>query len=169
MFRKLLIFWLVFILSNQPAFSVDGGQSIGDYRRAHEHQLLSEFVSLLSIPNVASDHENIRKNAAFIMQMMQQRGLTPQLLEAKTPNVPPVVYCRMEDAGRDPHDHSVRALRRPTDRSETVDRHAALATDDALSSVRGGRQNSAATLSHMNRSIPNGASTHARLRTIKPA
>jgi acetylornithine deacetylase/succinyl-diaminopimelate desuccinylase-like protein len=65
----------------------------------HEHQLLSEFVSLLSIPNVASDQENIRRNAAFIMQMMRQRGLDPQLLEAKTPDVPPAVYAEWRTPG----------------------------------------------------------------------
>ena len=69
------------------------------YRRAHESQILREFVSLLSIPNVASDHENIRQNAAFILEMMKQRGLDPRLLEAKTPNVPPVVYAEWQTPG----------------------------------------------------------------------
>src|SRR5262245_57308798 len=99
MFRKLVILFLVVIVTNQPVLSVDSGQPIRDYRRAHEHELLSEFVSLLSIPNVASDHENIRKNAEFIMKMMEQRGLTPRLLEAKTANVPPVVFAEWRTPG----------------------------------------------------------------------
>jgi hypothetical protein len=33
---------------------------VGSYRRANEHRILSEFVRLLSIPNVAADRENIR-------------------------------------------------------------------------------------------------------------
>jgi len=41
--------------------------SVRDYRRAHEHEILSEFMELLAIPNVASDRENIRRNAAAII------------------------------------------------------------------------------------------------------
>jgi acetylornithine deacetylase/succinyl-diaminopimelate desuccinylase-like protein len=64
-----------------------------NYRRAHEHEILRDFISLLAIPNVASDRENIRRNASHIAEMMKQRGLEPRLLEAKTANVPPVVYA----------------------------------------------------------------------------
>src|SRR5215471_20028581 len=69
-----------------------GQDSVRDYRRAHERQILTEFTQLLAIPNLASDRENIRKNAQFILEMMQRRGLNPRLLEAKTPNTPPAVY-----------------------------------------------------------------------------
>src|SRR6266478_10048064 len=66
--------------------------STRDYRRAHEHQILSEFTRLLGIPNVASDRENIRRNAQFIVEMMQRRGLNPRLLETATKESPPAVY-----------------------------------------------------------------------------
>src|SRR5713226_8823005 len=72
--------------------SVPGQSSIRDYRRAHERQILEEFTRLLSIPNVASDRENIRRNADFIFEMMQRRGLNPRLLEAKSKDTPPAVY-----------------------------------------------------------------------------
>jgi acetylornithine deacetylase/succinyl-diaminopimelate desuccinylase-like protein len=65
---------------------------VRDYRRANEHRILREFVELLSIPNVASDSENIRRNAARLVEMMTARGLKPRLLEAATPNTPPAVY-----------------------------------------------------------------------------
>src|SRR5258705_141522 len=94
-----LILLLVALLFGQAVFAVTDNDRIRDYRRAHEHQLLNEFVSLLSLPNVASDHDNIRKNAAFIAQMMQARGLNPRLLEAKTANVPPVVYAEWPTPG----------------------------------------------------------------------
>jgi len=73
--------------------------STRDYRRAHEHQILSEFTRLLAIPNVASDRENIRRNALFILEMMQRRGLNPQLLEAKTKDVPPAVFGEWKAPG----------------------------------------------------------------------
>src|SRR5436853_4547641 len=73
--------------------------STRDYRRAHEHQILDEFTRLLAIPNVASDRENIRRNAQFIVEMMQRRGLNPQLLEAKTKDTPPAVYGEWKAPG----------------------------------------------------------------------
>src|SRR5947207_13851230 len=73
--------------------------STRDYRRAHEHQILSEFTRLLAIPNVASDRENIRRNAQYILEMMQRRGLNPQLLEAKTKDVPPAVFGEWKAPG----------------------------------------------------------------------
>jgi acetylornithine deacetylase/succinyl-diaminopimelate desuccinylase-like protein len=87
-----LILLLILSLASQSIFGIVVDDRVRQYRRSHEHEILREFVSLLSIPNVASDRENIRKNAAFILEMMKQRGLEPRLLEAKTPNVPPAVY-----------------------------------------------------------------------------
>ena len=37
--------------------------------------MIGEFVKFLAIPNVASDSANIRRNAAFIMEMMKKRGI----------------------------------------------------------------------------------------------
>jgi acetylornithine deacetylase/succinyl-diaminopimelate desuccinylase-like protein len=72
---------------------------VRDYRRAHERQIISEFTSLLAIPNLASDRENIRHNAQFILEMMQRRGLNPKLLEAKSKDTPPAVYGEWEVPG----------------------------------------------------------------------
>ncbi len=65
---------------------------IREYRQANEQRLLTEFVQFLSIPNVASDTANIRKNADYLVAEMQKRGLKPRLLEAADKKVPPVVY-----------------------------------------------------------------------------
>ncbi len=65
---------------------------VREFRRSNEHRLLSEFVQLLSIPNVASDTPNIRRNADYLVAEMQKRGLKPRLLEAADKSVPPVVY-----------------------------------------------------------------------------
>src|SRR5436190_9991317 len=66
--------------------------TIRDYRRAHERPILDEFIRLLAIPNMASDAPNIRRNSQFVLEMMQRRGLNPQLLEAKSKDTPPAVY-----------------------------------------------------------------------------
>ncbi len=63
------------------------------FREQNEHSIISEFVSFLSIPNIADDSMNIKRNAAFIMDMMNDRGIqNVQLLSPVTPSKPPVVY-----------------------------------------------------------------------------
>jgi acetylornithine deacetylase/succinyl-diaminopimelate desuccinylase-like protein len=66
--------------------------AVRECRQANEQRLLTEYVRLLSIPNVASDTVNIRKNADYLVAEMQKRGLKPRLLEAADKKVPPVVY-----------------------------------------------------------------------------
>ena len=82
-----------------PIFAQTTQDKVREFRRANEHKILKEFTTLLSIPNVASDNVNIRKNAALIMEMMKQRGLSPRLLEASTPDAAPAVYGEWKVAG----------------------------------------------------------------------
>lgn len=84
------VFLLLVFISNQT-FAIDL-TSVREYRRANELRLLQEFMQFLSIPNVASDSENIRRNAAHIMDMMQKRGLKPRLLNTQDESAPPAVY-----------------------------------------------------------------------------
>ncbi len=72
---------------------------IRDYRRANEHAILKEFLALLSIPNVAADQENIRRNADALVAMMQRRKLQPRLLEASDKSAPPAVYGEWKTPG----------------------------------------------------------------------
>ena len=88
-----LIFVVMLLLISSARYELAAQQSkIRDYRVANEHRILEEFVSLLSIPNVASDQANIRRNAALITEMMRSRGLEPRLLEAANSTAPPAVY-----------------------------------------------------------------------------
>ncbi len=66
--------------------------AVRDYRTTDEHRLLRDFVGMLSIPNLASDTPNIRRNADYLVAQMQKRGLKPRLLEAADTRVPPVVF-----------------------------------------------------------------------------
>lgn len=88
MLRKLLLIILLPI----PILAQTTQEQVRAFRRANEHRILKEFTTLLSIPNVASDIDNIRKNAALIVEMMNQRGLNPRLLEGSSRSVPPSVY-----------------------------------------------------------------------------
>src|SRR5437762_12149590 len=88
---RLIVVALAVVAFRQP--------STRDYPRAHQHQILAEFTRLLAIPNIASDRENIRRNAQFILEMMQRRGLNPQLLEGRTNDTPPAVYGEWKTPG----------------------------------------------------------------------
>ena len=97
MFKKVLL--IALLLPAQLTAQTNVQQSVRDYRGKNEHRILKEFIELLSVPNVASDNPNIRKNATFILEMMKQRGLNPRLLEAKSQNVPPAVYGEWKTPG----------------------------------------------------------------------
>ena len=72
-------------------------QAARNWRQAHEPAILTEYLSLLSIPNLASDGPNIRKNAAAIVAMMEKRGVKARLLEA--PGASPVVFGEIDTPG----------------------------------------------------------------------
>ena len=92
--------WLVIVTVLSGSLTLAVAQSpVRDYRRDHERQILAEFTRLLTIPNVAADRQNIRRNAEFILEMMRRRGLNPQLLEGKTTDTPPAVYGEWKTPG----------------------------------------------------------------------
>ena len=67
--------------------------SIRKYTQKNAGKLITEYSSFLSLPNLAADPVNLKKNANFIMEMMNQRGIkNVQLLEASKDGVPPAVY-----------------------------------------------------------------------------
>lgn len=74
-------------------------ERIRAYRTANEHRILQEFVDLLAIPNVAADRENIRRNAAKLMEMMGRRGIASRLLEPPSGHGSPAVYGELKTPG----------------------------------------------------------------------
>jgi acetylornithine deacetylase/succinyl-diaminopimelate desuccinylase-like protein len=67
------------------------------YRAAHEPQIIREFAEFLSIPNLASDGANIRKNADYIASMLKRRGVQSRLLDVR--GGPPIVYGELNSPG----------------------------------------------------------------------
>jgi acetylornithine deacetylase/succinyl-diaminopimelate desuccinylase-like protein len=97
--QSLLLLLLLLFTAALPVFAQTTQEKVREYRRANEHQLLREYFDFLSLPNIASDNQNIRRNATRIMEMMKLRGLDPRLLEAETPNTPPAVYAEWKTPG----------------------------------------------------------------------
>ena len=56
-------------------------RTISSWVAAHQQQIVKELVDLLSIPNVASDRANIRRNAEHLRGMFAARGFKAELLE----------------------------------------------------------------------------------------
>jgi len=67
------------------------------WRAAHEREILTEFVELLSIPNLATDAPNINRNAQAIRTLCEMRGLTTKLLTMEA--APPVVVADLSMQG----------------------------------------------------------------------
>lgn len=89
-----------FILSVSAAAQSADILKIRSYRSSHEQAIVDEFVSFLSIPNLAADPVNLQQNANLIMEMMKRRGIgSVQLLSASTAGIPPAVYGEVKVPG----------------------------------------------------------------------
>jgi acetylornithine deacetylase/succinyl-diaminopimelate desuccinylase-like protein len=79
-----------------PSTAKTAAQAARTWRQAHESAILGEFMTLLALPNLASDASGIRKNAAAVSALMEKRGVKTQYLEV--PGAPPVVYGELPAA-----------------------------------------------------------------------
>ena len=61
-------------------------------------RVLAELTEFLAIPNVASDEANIRRNAQFLIAMMEKRGIAAKLLESPSGG-PPAVFGELRTPG----------------------------------------------------------------------
>ena len=166
--RVILLTALIFFTSFAHSQTQTVQQQVRDFRKANEHRLLREFLNLLSVPNIASDNANIRKNAQLIMEMMKQRGLSPRLLEAQTPNTPPAVFAELKTPGAT----RTLILYAHYDGQPTDPKQWSAASPGNRCFVQR-PWNPAGKRSHhqmqLKRLIPSGESTVARRRTIKQA
>jgi acetylornithine deacetylase/succinyl-diaminopimelate desuccinylase-like protein len=77
----------------QPAMR----ESVQRYRQANEAGIVRELAGFVAIPNLASDTQNIRRNALQLVEMMSKRGIEARLLEDG--DAPPVVYGELRSPG----------------------------------------------------------------------
>ncbi|MES2647083.1 MAG: M20/M25/M40 family metallo-hydrolase [Bacteroidota bacterium] len=85
----LFIILLIPVVSAQTATII----AIRKYAAENARNIFKEYTAFLALPNVAADPAGLEKNAAFIMQMMQDRGIKKvQLLSAETSNAIPAIY-----------------------------------------------------------------------------
>jgi len=68
------------------------------WREAHEKAVVTDFIKLLSMPNVATNVADVEKNAAYLQDLLKARGFTTQLLTAQ-PGTPPSVFGELKTPG----------------------------------------------------------------------
>jgi acetylornithine deacetylase/succinyl-diaminopimelate desuccinylase-like protein len=92
--------WLILAFAGQAVAgpsAVEVRDSVRTYRQQHEPAIVGEFAQLLSIPNLASDSANIRKNAQLIAGALRDRQVETRLLELE--GAPPVVFGKLDVPG----------------------------------------------------------------------
>lgn len=67
------------------------------WRQQHERAIVDDFVTLLAIPNIASDHANIQRNARSIADLMAKRGIAAELVAVPGSN--PIVFGEIKTPG----------------------------------------------------------------------
>jgi acetylornithine deacetylase/succinyl-diaminopimelate desuccinylase-like protein len=72
-------------------------EAVRAHVRAEQPALLREYVAFLALPNLASDAENIRRNAVHVAQMLEKRGIAARLLDGE--GGPPAVYGELTTPG----------------------------------------------------------------------
>jgi len=72
------------------------------YTAAHQSELLRQFEDFVSIPDVAADSANLRRNADYLLAQLRQRGLTAQLLTAPGLPAPPIVFGELRASNTTP-------------------------------------------------------------------
>jgi acetylornithine deacetylase/succinyl-diaminopimelate desuccinylase-like protein len=98
-FMRKLTFLLLFISQLSIAQTPQTLQ-VREYRKKNEHAILKEYMSFLSIPNLASDTVNMQRNAALIMDMMKKKGIgNVQMLTADTKGIAPAIYGEVKVPG----------------------------------------------------------------------
>ena len=67
------------------------------YTEAHRADLVQQFSELLSIPNVAADPANLKRNADVLLEKLRTRGIDSRLLSL--PGAPSVVFGQIDVPG----------------------------------------------------------------------
>lgn len=67
------------------------------WRAEHGAGILREFAAFLTIPNVSSDLPNVQRNAEWIRDRLNERGVSARLLELD--GVAPIVFGRLDAPG----------------------------------------------------------------------
>jgi acetylornithine deacetylase/succinyl-diaminopimelate desuccinylase-like protein len=91
------LFAIALIVTAALAQNNPAAQAARDWRQRHERTIVDEFITLLAIPNIARDHDNIQRNAETIERMLEQRGVASRIVTLPAAN--PVVFGEIRTPG----------------------------------------------------------------------
>jgi acetylornithine deacetylase/succinyl-diaminopimelate desuccinylase-like protein len=94
---SILLYLSVASVGSISADPVSVAGTVREWRQAHEQEIVTDFANLLSMPNVASDAVNIRRNAEYIRGLYEARDFDARLLE--TEGSPPAVFAQRNSPG----------------------------------------------------------------------
>src|SRR5215831_4019675 len=104
MLKRTLVMLAILGLCLPAAFAQDNARSpqhvrdlVREYRQMNEAQIVRDYAKLLALPNVATDTPNIRSNASYIMDLLEQRGFST--LALNVPGAPPAIYGELKSPG----------------------------------------------------------------------
>lgn len=85
------IFFASFSFGQNPS-PLEVAGAISQYRQANEYKILNDFIELLSLPNVASNLDDMATNASHIESLLSERGFTTKRLQS---GGAPYVYAEL--------------------------------------------------------------------------
>jgi acetylornithine deacetylase/succinyl-diaminopimelate desuccinylase-like protein len=88
--RRLTFFLVILSSLAEWAQSQGAVSAAREWGKTHRAEIMEQFTTLLSIPNVAGDRQNIQRNADLLVSMLQRRSVESQLLTIEGAN--PVVF-----------------------------------------------------------------------------
>jgi acetylornithine deacetylase/succinyl-diaminopimelate desuccinylase-like protein len=87
----------VFLLFTRAVVAQTPAEAARQFTTAHEPELLQQYSEFLSVPNVAADPENQKRNANLLVEMLRKRGVDARLLSL--PGAPSVVFGQINVPG----------------------------------------------------------------------
>jgi len=93
---RLALAVLLLVSLNTLALPAQTRQPVEQFVAAHQQPILRELVELLSIPNVAADRANVRRNADLLRDLFTKRGFTAEILET---DGNPLVFAELRVPG----------------------------------------------------------------------
>lgn len=94
--RLQVLCWVMLLVPHALAAQI-AAEAARQYTTAHQAELIQEFSEFLSIPNVAADPANLKRNADLLVEMLKRRNVDSQLLSI--PDAPPIVYGKIDVPG----------------------------------------------------------------------
>ena len=78
--------------------STSPAAAVRAWRQAHEKEIVTDFSTLLGMPNVATTLPDVEANAAWLRKLLEARGFKTQLLTAE-PGTPPSILAELRTPG----------------------------------------------------------------------